>query len=248
MSMNNKEYIFGRNPILEALRAKRPIEKIFIQHGAHGNNIDQIKFLTKQNGIVCSEITLQRLKEISEGIETQGIAALLSAKSYVELEDVLEIAKQKGEKPFILILDEIEDPQNLGAIIRTAECSGVHGIILPKHNSASLTSTVAKTSAGAIEHINIVKVTNVVSIIEELKKEGVWIVGTSDDASANYTEYDFNSPTAVIIGNEGKGIRKLVKKHCDVLLKIPIKGKITSLNASVSAGIILYEVVRQRIV
>ncbi|MBM4166933.1 MAG: 23S rRNA (guanosine(2251)-2'-O)-methyltransferase RlmB [Ignavibacteria bacterium] len=244
--ITNKEFIFGRNPIIEALRTHTPLEKIFLLHGTHGNAIEQIRFLAKQRGIVCTEISHHRLKELSEGEETQGVIALRSAKQYIEVEDILNIATEKGEQPFVLILDEIEDPHNVGAIIRTAECCGVHGIIVPKHNSASLTSTVSKSSAGAIEYVNIAKVTNIVSTITELQERGIWIIGTDEKAPKKFSDYDFSSPVAIVVGNEGKGVRKLVKEHCDELLHIPLQGKISSLNVSVAAGIILYEVVRKR--
>ncbi|MBS4029402.1 MAG: 23S rRNA (guanosine(2251)-2'-O)-methyltransferase RlmB [Ignavibacteriales bacterium] len=240
------EILYGRNPVFEALNAHHPIEKIFVQFGIKSNALEQIKFLAKQQGILCAEVSQQRLKELSEGKETQGVVALVSARVFVEVDDLLNVAKEKGEKPFLLILDEIEDPQNLGAIIRTAECCGVHGIIIPKHHSASLSSAVAKSSAGAIEYMNVAKVTNIVSTIEELKTHGLWIIGTSDDATTGYTDYDYTAPVAIVIGNEGKGIRKLVKERCDVLVKIPMRGKISSLNASVAAGVLLYEVVRKR--
>lgn len=244
-TMNN-ECIFGRNPILEALRTQQPLEKIFIQHGSHGNTIEQIRFLAKHNGIVCTEISHHRLRELSEGNETQGVIALRSAKQFVEVDDILNVAKTKGEMPFVLLLDEIEDPHNLGAIIRTAECCGVHGIIVPKHHSASFTSVVAKSSAGAIEHVNIAKVTNIVFTIDKLKEQGLWIIGTDEKAVKEFSNCDFLAPVAIIVGNEGKGVRRLVKEHCDELLHIPLQGKISSLNASVAAGIILYEVVRKR--
>lgn len=243
---NSTDYIIGRNPVLEALHSAPSIEKIYILHGSHGNVIEQIKYTAKQKGIVCSEISSQKMRELSQGNEAQGVLALRALKEYVDTDDMLHYAAEKGEHPFLLILDEIEDPQNLGAIIRTAECCGVHGVVLPKHFTSSITATVAKTSAGAVEYVRIAKVTNIVSEIEYLKEKGLWIVGTKDSATTSFIDYDYVSPIAIVIGNEGKGMRKLVAEHCDVLVKIPLFGRISSLNASVASALVLYEAVRKR--
>ena len=243
---NSSDIIAGRNPVLEALHSSQAIEKIYILHGIHGNAMEQIKYFAKQKGIVCAEVSPQKLRELSQGSETQGVLALRSLKNYVDTDDMILYAEEKGEKPLLLILDEIEDPQNLGAIIRTAECCGVHGIILPKHHSSSITATVSKTSAGAIEYVHIAKVTNIVSEIEYLKEKGLWIIGTKDNAELPFSQYDYSSPIAIVIGNEGKGMRKLVAEHCDVIVNIPLYGKITSLNASVASALVLYEAVRKR--
>ncbi len=240
--------ITGRNPVIEALKAKRPIEKIFILRGSHGKPIGIIKSLAKENNIVVTEVDKHKFRDLAGSESAQGVAALTGVKEYEDLEILLEktAAKQENEKPFLLILDEITDPHNIGALIRTAECAGVDGIILPKHHAASLTDTVVKTSAGAVEHIPVSRVTNIATTLDRLKENGYWIVGTDGAAEKYYNEIDYTSPVAVIIGAEGKGMRRLVKEKCDFLVRIPIRGKIDSLNASVAGAIVMYEAVRQR--
>ncbi len=237
--------IFGRNSILEALKSKTQIEKIFIQFGVRGDVIEKIKFLSKQNKILISEISSDRFVKLVDDKNSQGICAIISEIKYVDTETILSIAKNKNENPFILILDEILDPQNFGSIIRTAECFGVHGIIIPKHNSAIISSTVVKISSGAIYHIPIAKVTNIVSEIKKLKENGLWIFGTSLDANKFVHEEKFDCGVAIIFGNEGRGIRKLVQENCDFLVKIPLFGKIQSLNVTTSSSIVLYEISKQ---
>jgi 23S rRNA (guanosine2251-2'-O)-methyltransferase len=192
------------------------------------------------------EVGKQRFRDLVSDTTTQGVVAIVGTKAYVEIEDILKVAEERNEKPFILILDEIEDPQNLGALIRTAECAGVHGAVIPKHHAASVNQTVAKTSAGASEYLPVAKVTNIANTIEELKEKGFWVVGTDGTAEKDFTEVDYTCPIAVVVGNEGSGIRQLVKEKCDFIVKIPLYGQIESLNASVAGALVMYEVVRKR--
>lgn len=238
--------IAGRNPVIEALRAGTIIERIVILAGVKGGAIERIKLMARRNRVPCVEVGKQKFRELVSDTTTQGVVAVVGTKEYVDLDDILKIAEQRQEPGFLLILDEIEDPQNLGALIRTAECAGVHGVIIPKHHAASVNQTVAKTSAGASEHLPVAKVTNIVSTIEELKQKGFWIAGASVEGDRPYTEIDPSTPFALVIGNEGKGIRQLVGEKCDFLVKIPLYGKVESLNASVAGALIMYEVVRKR--
>jgi 23S rRNA (guanosine2251-2'-O)-methyltransferase len=243
---SSEKIIIGRNPVLEALRAGTKIEKIFILHGVHGNAIKNITTLARQKGVTCVDVGKNKFDEFDGSSDAQGVIAIVGQKDYVEVEDILDFAVKKNEVPFILILDEIEDPQNLGAIIRTAECVGTHGVIIPKHHAASVSSGVIKASAGAAQYVNVAKVTNIAQTIDELKLKGVWIIGTDGTAEKFYYEMDYKMPLALVIGSEGYGIRRLVKEKCDFLVKIPMFGKIESLNASVAAALVMYEVVRKR--
>jgi 23S rRNA (guanosine2251-2'-O)-methyltransferase len=240
--------ISGRNPVIEALKAGRPIEKIFILRGSHGKPIGIIRDLARKNSVVVTEVDKKKFTELTGSEAAQGVAALAGVKKYEDFDSILDriASKQSDESPFLLILDEITDPHNVGALIRTAECAGVDAVILPKHHSAPLTETVLKTSAGAVEHIPVIRVTNITHTLERLKAKGYWIVGTDGRADKRYDEIDYTSPIAVIIGAEGKGMRRLVKEKCDFLVHIPVKGKIESLNASVAGGIVMYEATRQR--
>lgn len=236
--------IIGRNPVLEALKAEKLIDTIFVNPEATGV-IGHIVALAKEQGIVVKNVSEQKLNSLSDGASHQGVIAMGACAEYVTVEKILEIAAEKNEQPFVIICDEIEDPHNLGAIIRTAEAAGAHGIIIPKRRSASLNHTVFKTSAGAASWLPVARVANIVSAIETLKKNGVWIYGT--DASGNeYTKTDMTGSIGLVIGSEGFGMGRLVKEQCDFLLSIPMLGKITSLNASVAGGIFMYEIVRQR--
>jgi 23S rRNA (guanosine2251-2'-O)-methyltransferase len=215
--------------------------------GVHGRVIDDIKSLARKTNVQVTEVPRQEFRELASNATTQGVVALVSSKQqYVQVETILNIPRERNEKGFILILDEIEDPQNLGALVRTAECAGVHGVVIPKHHSASVTSAVARASAGAVEHMAMAEVPNIVTTIEELKRQEYWIVGLDAAGDKLYTEVDYKSPTAIVVGSEGKGIRRLVKEHCDFVVKIPLYGKITSLNASVAGAIVMYEVTKQR--
>ncbi len=238
--------IAGRNPVMEALKAGTIIEKIVILAGVKGNVIEKIRTAAKRNRVPCVEVGKQKFRDLVSDTTTQGVVAIVGTKAYVEIDEILKIAESKGEPLNLLILDEIEDPQNLGALIRTAECVGTHGAVIPKHHAASVNQTVAKTSAGASEHLPVAKVTNIATTLDELKSKGVWIIGTDAGADKVYTEIDYTSPIAVVVGNEGKGIRELVKEKCDFLVKIPVFGKVESLNASVAGALVLYETARQR--
>ena len=247
--MEKEEYndqVEGRNAVLELLESGRDINKILVANGEKHGSIHKILAIAKERKIIVTEMERSKLNQISQIQNNQGIIAIVPPYDYCEVEDILEEAKRKNEMPFILILDGIEDPHNLGSIIRTAETAGVHGIIIPKRRAASVNSTVSKVSAGAVEYMKIARVNNINETIRYLKEQGVWICGTDMDTNTIYTKQDYKMPIAIVIGSEGFGMSRLVKENCDFLVKIPMKGKITSLNASVSAGIVMYEVVKQR--
>jgi 23S rRNA (guanosine2251-2'-O)-methyltransferase len=238
--------ITGRHPVLESLRSETPPEKIYILFGTRGDAIQQIQQLAKRQGVPVKEIDRQRFLELSADPKAQGVLAVGATKQYVDIEALLQVSADKKEPPFLLVLDEIEDPHNVGALIRTAECAGIHGVILPKHHAATLNETVAKASAGASLHLPAAKVTNIASTLEELRSRGVWIVGTDMQGEKAYDEMDYRGAIAIVVGNEGKGIRRLVKEKCDFLVKIPMYGKIGSLNASVAGGLVLFAAARSR--
>ena len=238
--------ICGRNPVMEALRSGREIDRLLVAHGAAGGSITAIIAKCRAKGILIKEISPQKLDYYCGGLNHQGVAAMPAAREYSTPEEILAAAAEKNEKPFIVICDEIEDPHNLGAIIRTAEAAGVHGIIIPKRRSASLNATVAKSSSGALEYMKVARVTNIAAAIEMLKENGLWIFGADMDGK-DYRNIDFNIPCALVIGNEGSGIGTLTAKKCDEIVSLPMHGKINSLNASVAAGILMYEVVRKRV-
>jgi 23S rRNA (guanosine2251-2'-O)-methyltransferase len=236
----------GRNPVIEALKAGTVIEKIVILAGVKGNAIEKIRTLAKRERVPFVEVGKQKFRELVNDTTTQGVVAVVGTKAYVEVDEILEVAAERKEPPVVLILDEIEDPHNLGALIRTAECAGVHGVIIPKHHAAGVNATVAKTSAGASEHMPVAKVVNVAATIGELKEKGIWVIGTDPGGDKLYTEADYTGPVALVIGNEGKGIRQLVKEKCDFLVRIPHFGRIDSLNASVAGALVMYEAARKR--
>ena len=247
--MEKEEYndqVEGRNAVLELLESGRDINKILVANGEKHGSIHKILAIAKERKIIVTEIEKNKLNQIAQTPNNQGVIAIVPPYDYCEVEDILDEAKRKNEKPFILILDGIEDPHNLGSIIRTAETAGVHGIIIPKRRAASVNSTVSKVSAGAVEYMKIARVNNINETIRYLKEQDVWICGTDMDTDTIYTKQDYKMPIAIVIGSEGFGMSRLVKENCDFLVKIPMKGKITSLNASVSAGNIMYEVVRKR--
>ena len=241
-----QDKIFGRNPVIEALKSDREIDKILIKKGGTEGSINVIIKLAKQRGIIISEAEKQKLDSLSEGENHQGVVALCAAHEYSSVRDILDKAKEKGHAPFIIICDKITDPHNLGSIIRTADCVGADGVIIPKHNNVGLNSVVAKTSAGAIEYVPVAKVTNIARTIEDLKKEGLWIAGADMDGE-EMGKTDLKGAIAIVIGSEGEGISRLVKEKCDFIVRIPMFGQINSLNASVAAGVIMYEVLRQRL-
>ena len=243
----DKEYedvVAGRNAVLELLKSDKDINKIFIERGEKHGSINEIVARARESKVVLVEVEKSKLDLYAEN--HQGVVAIVPPFNYCEIEDILEVAKEKQEDPFVLILDGIEDPHNLGAIIRTAETAGVHGIIIPKRRTAQVNSTVAKVSAGATTYVKVARVNNIVDSIRKLKDAGLWVIGTDGDADTMYYNQDLKGPLAIVIGSEGFGMGKLVKENADILIKIPMKGEITSLNASVSAGIVIYEAVRQR--
>ena len=241
------DQIEGRNSVLELLESGKDINKIYVIRGEKHGSINKILGIAKERKIIVVEKDKRQMDEMAQEENYQGVIAIVPPFEYVEISDILDLAKEKNEDPFVLILDGIEDPHNLGSIIRTAETAGVHGIIIPKRRAASVNSTVNKTSAGAVEHMKIARVTNISDSIEELKKAGLWICGTDISAEKYYYNQDLTGPLGIVIGNEGQGTSDKVKKNCDFNVKIPMRGKITSLNASVSTGIIVYEAVKQRI-
>ena len=243
---NYDDQVEGRNSVLELLEAEKDINKIFVTRGDKQGSINKIIGRAKGKGIVLVEVDKSKLDEMSQTGNHQGVIAIVPPFEYCEVEDILDEAKSKKEHPFILILDGIEDPHNLGAIIRTAETAGVHGVVIPKRRAASVNSTVNKVSAGAVEHMKIARVNNINDTIQFLKDSGLWIIGTDGAAENYYYEQDLTGPIALVIGSEGSGMNRLVSENCDILVKIPMHGKITSLNASVSAGIVTYEIVKQR--
>ncbi|MEE4310422.1 MAG: 23S rRNA (guanosine(2251)-2'-O)-methyltransferase RlmB [candidate division KSB1 bacterium] len=240
------DLIYGKNPVREALRAKKPLDKIYIATGSKTQGIQPILEMAKKRNIPIRDVDRKKLIELVGHENHQGIVATLSAVEYSSIDDVLERAKERDEKPLIAILDEVQDPHNLGAIIRSAEALGFHGIIISKNRSAGLSQTVAKTSAGASSHIPVVRVTNTVHMIEQLKDDGLWIAGADQDARETVENLDASMPVAIVIGGEEKGIRRLVKEKCDYLVRIPMHGHINSLNASVAAAIMFWEVTKKR--
>ena len=242
-----EDLIIGRNAAMEALKSNKTIEALYVTNGPKEGSINAIINLAKDKKIVIKEVDKKKLDLMAAGNVHQGVIARITPYEYFEVKDILEDAKQKNEAPFIIILDELEDPHNLGSIVRTAETCGVHGIIIPKRRNVGVTPTVYKSSAGAIEHVKIAKVTNINNTIDELKEQVVWVYGADIEGKEYSYEVDFSGPCALIIGSEGRGISKLTLKKCDKLVKIPMIGKINSLNASVAGGIMMYEVLKGRL-
>lgn len=241
----NELYVAGRNPVLELLKTDKQIDKLYILKGDLKGSIQKIIGIAKDRKIVMQQVDKMKLDSMSDGNAHQGVVALVTGYEYSSLDEILKFAQNKGESPFLVVLDGIEDTHNLGAIIRTAESAGVHGIIIPKRRSAMVNQTVYKSSAGAVEHIKIAQVTNISQTIDNLKKAGIWFYGADADAEEAYYNTKLTGPIALLIGNEGKGISRIVKEKCDFLVRIPMKGEIGSLNASNAASILIYEVVRQ---
>jgi 23S rRNA (guanosine2251-2'-O)-methyltransferase len=239
--------IAGRKPVMEALRAGTSIEKIVFLLGVQGTVIEDIRRAAERDNVPVSQASRQEFRELASDATTQGVVAIVrQAKAFVSLGEIVVAAETKKEKPLILILDSIEDPQNLGALVRTAECAGVHGVVIPKHHAASVTSAVVKASAGATEHVAMAEVTNIVSTMDELKERGFWTAGVDLEGDIPFTEFDYTTAAAIVVGNEGKGIRRLVREHCDRLVRIPMYGNLGSLNASVAGALVMYEAARQR--
>jgi 23S rRNA (guanosine2251-2'-O)-methyltransferase len=243
----NEGQLEGRNALTEALKSGRTIDKVFIASGETDRALQRLAAQAKDAGAVVVPVDRRKLDMMSTTRAHQGVIALAAAREYSSLEDILEEAANRGEAPLLVICDELTDPHNLGAIIRSAECAGAHGVIIPKRRSVGLTAVVAKASAGAVEHMKVARVTNINAAIETLKKQGVWIFGTAAEGSIPMYQADLTIPAAIVIGSEGEGMSRLVQKNCDVTVHIPMKGKITSLNASAAASILLYEAVRQRL-
>lgn len=243
---DREDIIEGRNAVIEALRAGRVIDKIFIQKGETDKTLGHIASRAREAGCVVVDADRRKLDSMSRTHAHQGVIAIAAVKEYCTVADILAIAEERGEAPFVVICDEISDPHNLGAILRTAECAGVHGVIIPKRRSAGLTSIAMKTSAGAAEHIAVARVSNLTAAIKELKSAGLWIYGASAEAKAPLWKTDFNGPICIVIGSEGDGIGRLIGENCDFLVSIPMKGQISSLNASAAAAVMLYEALRQR--
>ncbi len=239
--------IEGRNAVMEALRAETAIDKIYVAKGETDKTLGHIASTARARGIVVVDADRRKLDGMSRTHAHQGVIALASVREYVSVEEILRIAKEKGEAPLLVVCDEISDPHNLGAIIRTAECAGAHGVIIPKRRSAGLTSIVGKTSAGAVSYLPVARVPNLPALLRELKEQGLWIFGTAAEGTTPLYRADLKSPAAIVIGSEGDGMGRLVRENCDFLVSIPMRGRISSLNASAAAAILLYEAVRQRL-
>lgn len=239
--------IEGRNAVMEAFRSGKPVDKLFVQDGLKDGPIQSITREARKHDTIINYVPKERLDQMSETGKHQGVIAYAAAYEYAEVEDILKAAEEKGEPPFIFLLDGIEDPHNLGAIIRTANLAGAHGVIIPKHRASGLTATVARTSAGALNYTPVAKVTNLSAVIEDLKKRGLWFVCADMGGELMY-RLNLKGPIGLVIGNEGSGVSKLVRERCDMVASIPMKGDIDSLNASVAAGVLAFEIVRQRLV
>jgi 23S rRNA (guanosine2251-2'-O)-methyltransferase len=241
----NQEYIIGKNPVIEALKSNRDINKILIAEGSQRGQMQQITQLARESNVIVQYVPKKKIDQVTDG-NHQGVLAYVAAYQYAEMDDLFAAAEKKNEPPFFLLLDEIEDPHNLGSIMRTADAVGAHGIIIPKRRAVGLTATVAKASTGAIEYIPVVRVTNMARTIDELKDRGVWIAGTDATGSEDYRRMDGSLPLGLVIGSEGKGMGRLIREKCDFLIHLPMVGKVTSLNASVAASILMYEIYRKR--
>lgn len=235
------DLLIGRNAVTEALKSDREIDTLILMRNNNNPALSRLASMAKEKGAVVKEVDSKKLDFMCGGANHQGVAAYVAAHEYASVEDIFAYAEERGEAPFIVVCDEIEDPHNLGAIIRTAECAGVHGVIIPKRRSASLNFTVGKTSAGALEYMRVARVSNLASTIDELKEKGCWVYGADMDGT-DYKKTDFSGAVVLVIGSEGKGIGKLIRQKCDAIVSLPMKGNINSLNASVAAGILMYEV------
>ncbi len=240
-----EDLVIGRNAVLEAISSGRTIDTLFIAKGERGGSISSIVRASKEKGVVIKEVDIKKLDYMCFGENHQGVAARCAVKEYSSVDDIFRLAEERGENPFIIICDELEDPHNLGAIIRTAEVAGAHGVIIPKRRSVSLSFAVSKTSAGAVEYVPVARVGNLASEIDALKERGMWVYG-ADMNGESWCSQDYSGPVALVVGSEGNGIGRLIKEKCDFLVSIPMKGKITSLNASVAAGVMMMEISRQR--
>lgn len=242
----SEEFVAGRNSVAEVLKSGRSINKILVAKGERHGAIREIIGQARSQGLVVQEVEAAKLDQITEGVRHQGVVAMVAPVAYAQIEDILGKAQENGEQPFIVLLDELEDPHNVGAILRTSDAAGVHGVLLPKRRSSPLTATVAKTSAGAVEYVPVARIGNISQTLKKLKKQGLWVVGADMDGDKNYYEADLTGPIVIVVGSEGQGMGRLTKEECDFVVRIPMKGKITSLNASVACSLLLYEVLRQR--
>ncbi len=242
--MNN--LVVGRKPVLEALKAGTLIERIVLLQGVRGDVISEITTLAQEQKIPVAQVGRQQFRELVSDVTTQGIVAVVARRHLATVDEILSRAARLEQAGFVIVLDEIEDPHNLGALIRTAECAGAHGVIIPKHHSAPVNATTIKAAAGATEHLPIAEVTNLSTTLDELKQARYWVVGLDVDGDKDFTQIDYKTPIAIVVGNEGKGIRRLVREHCDFVAKIPLYGHVQSLNASVAGALVMFEVVRQR--
>jgi len=242
-----EDVLIGRNAVTEALRAGRGINKILLADGDREGQVSEIVALAKERGIVLQFVDRGKIESIASGLRHQGVLAYVAPVAYVELEDILAKAEAAGEPPFLLLLDELEDPHNLGALLRTADATGVHGVLIPKRRSVPLTATVAKTSAGAVEYVPVARIGNIAQTLKTLKEKGFWVAGADMDGKQNYYEADLTGPLVLVVGSEGKGMGRLTKEQCDFIVKMPMVGKINSLNASVAGSILMYESMRQRL-
>ena len=246
VEQENDGIIEGRNAVIEALRAGVNIDKIFIAKGETDSALGHIASAAREKGIVVVDADRRKLDNMSRTHSHQGVIAQAAVREYASVDDILNAAREKGEKPLIVVCDELSDPHNLGAVIRTAECAGAHGVIIPKRRSAGLTAIVAKTSAGAVSYLPVARVPNLTNLLKELKDEGLWVFGAAADGGTSLYDADLKGPAAIVIGSEGDGMGRLVREQCDFLVSIPMKGRLNSLNASAAAAVVLYEAVRQR--
>ncbi|MBE6084055.1 MAG: 23S rRNA (guanosine(2251)-2'-O)-methyltransferase RlmB [Selenomonas ruminantium] len=242
-----EDVLIGRNAVTEALRAGRGINKILLADGDREGQVSEITALAKERGIILQFVERSKIESIAGGLRHQGVLAYVAPVAYAELDDILAKAEAAGEPPFLLLLDELEDPHNLGALLRTADATGVHGVLIPKRRSVPLTATVAKTSAGAVEYVPVARIGNIAQTLKALKEKGFWVAGADMDGSQNYYEADLTGPLVLVVGSEGKGMGRLTKEQCDFIVKMPMVGKINSLNASVAGSILMYESMRQRL-
>lgn len=240
------EYIWGRFPVLEALRSRRKVQRLMVAQGPRDAALQQILDQARRVGVGVETVSRRRLDDLSKNANHQSVMAVVEPRQYVEVEDLLENARLRGEPPLLLVLDAIQDVQNLGSLIRTAEAAGVHGIILREHRAAGLTPVVDKTSAGAVEFMSVARVTNITRTLDDLKRQGLWCIGLDGDAEITHDKANLTGPIALVVGNEGKGISRLVRDHCDLLIRLPMRGHVGSLNAAVAGSIALYEILRQR--
>ena len=241
-----EDVLIGRNAVAEALKSGRGINKLLVARGDREGSVNEILSLAKARGLLVEMTERAKIEAIAGGLRHQGVLAYVAPVAYAELEDILAAAEAKQQAPFLLLLDELEDPHNLGALLRTADAAGVHGVLIPKRRSCPLSATVAKTSAGAVEYVPVARIGNIVQTLRELKEKGLWVIGADMDGESDYYDANLTGPVVLVVGSEGKGISRLVKENCDVLVRLPMAGRINSLNASVAGSILLYEIMRQR--